>query len=257
MSASKKQLEKLAGILSHYATVVRGGRTFCLRIYDACKLAASNKSKCIRLTSVVRDDIKWWRKFAALFNGKATIQQGWYMSPIVSDSSKRGFAAFTDDDWLCGNWEGQEMFDTACYHVVSSPSCNYYDEENINVLELWPIVCALQRWCVHMKNSKVEWVTDNMQVLYMLKTGRSKNVTCMYWLRELFWICLIYNIFLSPTYIRSEDNKIADTLSRVQYPEHAAGIEEILSDVNLCCKDSLVSYSRIVAGTSKEEDSKV
>lgn len=108
------------------------------------------------------------------------------------------------------------MFDSECKHIVSPPSCNYYDESNINVLELWPIVCALQRWGILMKDSEVECVSDNMQVIYMLKTGRSKNVPCMYWLRELFWICLIYDIFLSPTYIRSEDNKVADILSRVQ-----------------------------------------
>lgn len=62
-SATKKQIEKLAGILSHCATVVRGGRTFCRRIYDACKIAASNKSKCVRLSTTVRDDISWWKNF--------------------------------------------------------------------------------------------------------------------------------------------------------------------------------------------------
>lgn len=256
-SATKKQIEKLAGILSHCATVVRGGRTFCRRVYDACKLAASNKSKCVRLSVLVRDDIKWWQKFAAIFNGKAAIPQGWFNTPVVSDSSKLGFAAFTDQDWLCGNWKKETMFKSVCGHVVSPPSCDCYDPDNINVLELWPIVCALHRWCNQMKNFKVELVTDNMQVLYMLKTGRSKNVTCMYWLRELFWVCLVYNITLSPTYIRSEDNVVADVLSRLKYPEYASKVEEVLCGFDFCCKNELLSYSRSVAEKSQEESCEV
>ena len=34
---TKKELERAAGLLAHCSTVVRGGRTFCRRIYDACK----------------------------------------------------------------------------------------------------------------------------------------------------------------------------------------------------------------------------
>lgn len=65
-----------------------------------------------------------------------------------------------------------------------------------------------------MKNCRVLCETDNLKVLHMLKSGRSVIITCMYWLRELFWICLIYNIVICPVYIPSEDNVLADLLYR-------------------------------------------
>lgn len=136
------------------------------------------------------------------------------------------------------------MFSTECKHIVSPPTCDCYDTNNINVFELWPVVCALHRWGDQMKNFRVECVTDNMQVLYMLKTGRSINVTFMHWLGELYWICMVYNITLSPTYIRSEDNLIADVLSHVKYPEHTQRVEEVLCNYEICCKSDLLSYSR-------------
>lgn len=37
----------------------------------------------------------------------------------------------------------------------------------------------------------------------------------MEWLREIFWICIQHNIQLSPRYISSADNFLADSLSRV------------------------------------------
>lgn len=198
-AASKHQLDKLAGMLAHCATIVRGGRTFCRRIYDACKIAGQNKSRYVRLNVLIRDDIKWWMRFAAIFNGRAAIQNEWFETPIVSDSSRKGFAAYLGSDWVAGTWEDDMVVDSSCDHIVSSPKIDCYDNSNINVLGLWPVVKAMQRWCVSMKNKKVECKTDNMQVMFMLKTGRSKNVSCMYWLREIFWICMIYNITLYPT----------------------------------------------------------
>lgn len=101
-SASKHQLEQLCGLLAHCATVVKGGRVFCRRLYDACKIASRTKSKCVRLNTMVKDDIARWKKFAVLFNGKAAIQPEWYSSKMTSDSSMKGFSAYMADDWICG-----------------------------------------------------------------------------------------------------------------------------------------------------------
>lgn len=62
-TATKHQLECFSGLLAHCATVVRGGRTFCRRIYDAQKIASRTKSKCVRLNSLVKEDIEISQKF--------------------------------------------------------------------------------------------------------------------------------------------------------------------------------------------------
>ena len=38
----------------------------------------------------------------------------------------------------------------------------------------------------------------------MINTGRSTSVRCMFWLREIFWVAVLFNIHLVASYIRSE-----------------------------------------------------
>lgn len=70
---SYKKLERLAGLLAHCSQLVKGGRTFCRRIYSLLKAA---KGKChVRLSDVVQQDLKWWRAFLRIFNGTCKIIQ--------------------------------------------------------------------------------------------------------------------------------------------------------------------------------------
>lgn len=56
-------------------------------------------------------------------------------------------------------------------------------ECNINVLELWAVVAAVERWASLIKNTTVDLMVDNRQVLCMLGNGASVNTQCMDWLR--------------------------------------------------------------------------
>lgn len=83
------------------------------------------------------------------------------------------------------------MFDSDCGHLCPiSPNLSAADRVNINVLELWPVVMGIRRWGHAMVGKLVNVVVDNLQVLYMIKTGRSVNAQCMEWLRDLFWDCV-------------------------------------------------------------------
>ena len=62
---------------------------------------------------------------------------------------------------------------------------------------------------------KQKVVTDSTQVLYMINTGRSSNKCCMSWLREISWLCFVFNLDLFAVYINTKDNLFADALSRV------------------------------------------
>lgn len=56
--ATKKQLERLSGLLSHCATVVKGGRTFCRSIYNLEKVASRCINKCVNLSAEVISDVE-------------------------------------------------------------------------------------------------------------------------------------------------------------------------------------------------------
>ena len=87
--------------------------------------------------------------------------------------------------------------------------------------------------------------TDNTQVMYMLINGSSSNLTCMNGIREIFWICAIYNIELIPKYISTNSNLVADTLSRLPYITKSNDVESKLLGSRLYCLNLiLMSFSR-------------
>ena len=123
--------------------------------------------------------------------------------------------------------------DPGCSHLADPRAVGI--PRNINVCELWPLVVGLKRWGPHFTNFRLHLITDNMQVLAMVNTGRSCNPTCMSWLREMFWLCFIWNIDIFATYIRSEDNILADALSRASYTGMPTKCLKLLQDSNMCC----------------------
>lgn len=160
---------------------------------------------------------------------------------MVSDSSLRGFAVHLGDDWAYGSWENNLTFDTSCGHCGCPPTeLSTEDRVNINVLELWPVIARIKKWCKMYSHHKLIVVTDNLQVLAKVKTGRSINSRCMQWLS--FWVCVEFDIDLEPKYIRSAENIVADTLSRVSYAPTVNRLGELLSSYSLCCKNELVDF---------------
>ena len=239
--------------MSHCSYVVRGGRTFSRRIFD---LAASysRQTKFIPLHAPILADLEWWLKFCGCFNGKACILRDLHPIPMYSDSSFLGFGAWMGRDWLAGCWSDSDIpqeFAFGCSHLGDPPSFDSAPR-NINVLELWPVVLGLKRWGPLFRNCYVHVITDNMQVLAMLCTGRSSNKLCMSWLREIFWMCFIWNIDISPSYIKSADNCLADALSRLPYRGVAADCSSQLVLLNMCCSTSSSPFDAQVEQTPED-----
>ena len=208
--------ECLGGLVSYCSYVVRRGRTFSRRIFD---LSASYTRQCksIPLDDAIKDDLHWWLSFCAIFNGRACIIRDRHPIPLYSDASFEGFGAWLGKDWFFGLWTPvmPPPISLGCGHLEPPPDIKL--SRNITVYELWPLVVGLRRWGKHFANSKLHFITDNMQVLVMINTGHSANKQCMAWLREMFWLCFIWNLDICATYIRSADNVLADALSRLPY----------------------------------------
>ena len=77
---------------------------------------------------------------------------------MVSDSSLKGFAVYMDSDWVAGVWDDNDYINVVspCFHVASRPLLETFDKDNINVLELWPIVVGLKRWAYMLKNKSLD-----------------------------------------------------------------------------------------------------
>lgn len=134
------------------------------------------------------------------------------------------------------------------------PMMEYFNEDKINKLEFWPVLQAIKWWVNVIIFSSI---TQDLQVLNMLKSRRSANKTCMGWIRELFWGCALNGINIKPRYIRSEDNVLADISSRLSYTEYASEDLEVINDSQICCKANLIHCCRAVleSNTQKVWDS--
>ena len=233
-SATKQELDELAGLLAHCSTVIRGGNTFTRRIYDLCA-SESRPYMHIALTEEFQDDITWWIGFAERFNGSAKIKG--VATPtlgLYSDSSFWGYGAYSNVDWIAGPWDTTNKWAMTLGHHYEG-STDVATDENINVLELFPILKAMERWGPKWQDSNVCCVTDNTQVMWAIRKGRSKNLFSMCWLREIFWLTVKHNISLSSVYISTDDNVLCDSLSRLDLPKSLARIRECMSKDSMCC----------------------
>lgn len=75
---------------------------------------------------------------------------------------------------------------------------------------------------------------DNTHVKGMLTKSSSINKVSMNWIREIYWLCMIYDIQLAPQYI-------VDALSRVSSTESA--YKDILSTSDLYCVKNFINHA--------------
>ena len=242
---SRKELESLGGTLSHCAHVVRGGRIFCKSVYSLYRTMVTQNKRFIEIPDWVKADLRWWHRLSFHFNGVCKIVKFAHEHAMVSDASFKGFGVYMGRDWCAGTWDENDfiLLSSDCNHIVSKPISEFVDFGNINVLELWPILVGIKRWASVLRDKRVVVYTDNTQVLFMMLNGKSSNTTCMHWIRELFWVCAIFNIEISPKYINTVNNLVADTLSRLPYANVSGKLENLLTGSNLCCLSTLfVNY---------------
>ena len=211
---TKKQLQSLVGVLSHCSTIIRGGRTFSRRAINLINTVEGQNDKLVLDANFV-DDLKWWKNFAVMFNGSATVIDIRFDNCLTmyADASMLGFGACYRNDWFYGTW---------CNEIVPEFEFrNHFEKGPGHILrcsaerELWPILMACVRWGSGWRNKAIHVFTDNVAVEIMLRTGRSKNRYCMQWLREIFWCSFVYNFEVFPHRISSVQNVFCDALSRV------------------------------------------
>ena len=225
--ATKKQLQRLCGVLAHCSTLVRGGRTFSHKVISMLS-CFTTKKRYVTLSNSFHEDLGWWRDFAVWFNGTAkVIQPPEHTTMVCTDASGVGFGAYTDVDWISGNWDKDLCMNMDVHnHCVPAPTWTI--PRNINVRELYPILEAVYHWGHLWRNHKVQCISDNTQVVAAVNTGRSSNAVSMGLLREIFWQSVINNFHLVGIYLPGKDNIVADALSR-------ASSESDLP-IFLCCR---------------------
>ena len=236
--ATKKQIQRLCGILSHSSKVIKGGRTFSRRVIDLLKSLPEGNPR-IRLTSEFRKDLQWWRDFAKDFNGKEKVilEQLSYSQSLFTDSCLQGYGLVLGNDWQAGYFSSdidlkpdqEDTLESIHKHWVN---VDVPDHSNINFLELVPVMQALERFHKLWSDRHIVLYSDNTQVVAMINKGTSANVHCMSYIRHMFWICAKNNIHITARHIPGESNFLPDLLSRVYF----SGTLSDLNGHSLCCR---------------------
>ncbi len=195
------ELRTLVGQLQFATCVVKGGRPFLRRLIDLS--TQSDKPYWhVRLSEDTKSDLRMWLHFLYTYNG-VTMIKAKPITPssainLFSDASKLGFGATYGSDWIQGRW-------------TSSQTCC-----NIAVLELYPIFLLIHMFKDKIKGSRIIFHCDNQAIVHVLNKQSSRDKDIMALLRPLILVLLKNDISFIAQYIPSEDNYLADTLSRFQ-----------------------------------------
>ena len=84
-------------------------------------------------------------------------------------------------------------------------------------LEMLNIVVALKVWANQWSNKKLRIKCDNMAVVEVLTSGKTKDNTLATCARNVWLLCAIFNISIHIEHIPGKQNVIADLLSRYKF----------------------------------------
>lgn len=199
--ASKRQLQRLAGMLNWACQGVRGGKYFMRRILDAIRPLQQQHHK-IRLSLEFHKDVQWWLSFLRTFNGVLYYNCG-QTHHVHMDACNTAAGAFWAGDWL--------------YSVFSrdNPVVNNL---RINYKEVCAAVQSVERWAHLWRDSTVIMHTDSTVTKAILNKGRSKHPLINSMLRRMFWQCVMYNFTVRAIHVPGSINIIPDTISRMHEP---------------------------------------
>ena len=197
--------QQLIGKLNFLCQIILPGRTFLRStIGQLSGVLSSNKYASRRVTKDVVMDLMVWRSFltAAMakpfkfvaFDGPADFT-------LVTDASGAiGYGGYMADQWFNGVWEDA-----------------WWSNQNICLLELYPIFAALHMWKDKLTGKVVLIRTDNEALVSILRALYSREPLLNKLLKKVALCSLENNIVLRSTHIRGADNSWADKLSRRVY----------------------------------------
>ena len=197
-----REIQSLTVVLNFACTVVVPGRAFLRRLIDLT-IGIRHLHFLIRLTREIKEDLKVWQQFLSGFNGRSFfLSVDWANShhlKLYTDASGAiGFGAVFGRHWCYGEWPMS------------------WRHRNIAFLEFYPIVLSLYLWGRTLKNQRVLFFTDNEALVHIINKQTCRDKDLMFFVRKLVPVCLNYNICFKAKHVPGLQNKLADSLSRLQ-----------------------------------------
>ena len=211
-----QELQNLAGLLNFLNRAIFPGRAFTRRMYAKFSGTALSHLKSyhhVRIDEEFKQDCQVWKRFldekrftavcrpfVDLSNSISATTLNFYSD--ASLSLELGFGATYNDQWTFGQWPKGFINDF---------------KPNIEYAELYAFLVVVYIWSSQLSNKRVVIFCDNQAVVAMVNQTTSGCKHCMTLIRRLVLRSLEFNFRVFATYVRLEDNEIADSLSRLDF----------------------------------------
>ena len=107
-AATANEIQSLAGVLNFACYVIRPGRAYKRRIYEAGEAARVKGTGLSRLSADMKKDLQWWIQLAPTWNGISLLDaQQWEDAPLIelyTDACEDGYGAVYGNEWFYGEW---------------------------------------------------------------------------------------------------------------------------------------------------------
>ena len=211
--ATKRQLQRLAGLLNWACQGIRGGKFFMRRILDAIKPLQQQHHK-VKLSKEFKKDVEWWLCFLFTFNGVVYYNTG-QTHHLHVDACNKACGVFWAGDWKY-----------SVFHKDLPLASRFH----INYKEVCAAVEGVKKWAQYWCDSTVIVHTDSTVAKAIINKGRSKNPFINSLLRSMFWLCAKYNFSVRAIHIPGLINMIPDTVSRLHEPKMCQQLSLLLKN---------------------------
>ena len=204
--------EKLVGKLSHVSSVFTVGRAFLTELYRVL----NQPGAWLELSGLAVDDLTWWCRALDVLPRKAAMRKApaWDDKAMITDASLSG--------------QGLALFSSATAALASDITCledaaygrvfPRGQPGDMTWLEAVAALSAVRRWGHLFEGRTGYMVVDNQPLEWAWKKGRSKSPRVNRVLREIVLLLIQRDAQIFPLRVQSQQNKIADALSRVFEP---------------------------------------
>lgn len=206
---TKLDLLQLLGHLNFASSVALPGRSF---VSHLIYLSTTVKELWRRVTldRNCKEDLRMWVMFLRHWNGVSVFFDETFTVAhdieLYTDASLVGFGGIFKTQWFYSTWP-------ECIPSVHN------DDLSMAFRELYPIVAAAVLWSKYWTGKRIMFMCDNKSTVFILRKGRSKCVTIMKLMRTLTWIAATNNFCFSAQYVRSKENSVADSISRLSFQQ--------------------------------------
>ena len=193
-TCTKTQLQSLLGSLLYITKCVHPARYFLNRMLIVLRNNVNNRY--ISLDTSFFQDLNWFHQFLKHFNGVTYFDNRKVQGHIHLDASLTGFGASYNN------------------MVYALPLPQSFSQFHITQLEMLNVIVALKVWAQYWQDKKITLYCDNMAVVEVITSGKTKDSFLATCARNIWLITAIFNIQLQVVHVPGKANTIADLLSR-------------------------------------------